>query len=121
MEEVQEVWSWKNSIVWTIGSTDNPTTVSTADKKITVKLTEYDVTDATSILANVVADTDGAAAGTNIDVTLLLERTGIGAGFWIVEAIADIDEANPITVIPRTEETWPYLVEIRVEESMPDE
>lgn len=119
MEEVQEVLPWKNAIVWTLGSTDNPTTVSTSGKKITVKLTEYDVTGASSILANVVADTDGAAAGTNIDVTLLLERSGIGAGFWVVEAIGDIDGTNPITVIPNSVAGNPYLIEIRVQKSMP--
>lgn len=116
MEQVQEVLPWKNLITWTVGTADNPTTVSTAGETVTVKLTEYDVTGATPIG---VGSDDGAAAGTPFTVELDLATNNIGAGFWIVEAIGDIDGTNPITVIPNSTDGDPFLVEIRVQESMP--
>lgn len=116
MEEVQEVLPWKNVVTWTIGTTDNPTVVSTDSETVTVKLTEYDVTGASSIE---VGSDDGAAAGTPFTVDLDLATNNIGAGFWIAEAIGDIDGTNPITVIPNSVAGNPYLIEIRVQKSMP--
>ncbi len=91
-------------VVFTIGTTANPTVLSTASKTVSVRVRRQGTPDTPTALGSAA----GAAAGTNIAVSL--DFSLVPPGMYELEATADVGETNPIQLIPNETTGFPYLV-----------
>jgi len=106
---VKKIIPLKSSVIWTIGTTANPTTTNTTGDTVTVKITNAEEVAPTPIT---IGTASGAAAGTNIAVTLDFATANVAAGLWELEAVADVGEVNPKVLIPNETTGFPYLIRI---------
>ena len=91
-------------VVFTIGTTAKPTVLSTLNKTVSVRVKKRDTTDTPTALGSAA----GAAAATAIAVTL--DWSLVPPGDYELEAVADVGQTNPVTLIPNETTKFPYLV-----------